>query len=76
MSDWTFNLRPHPAIYNLNWKRTGPGGPPGLQNRLLPAHAGRLGSTPRRFRQPQLSTLKSQLSGFLTELISRAVLQT
>jgi hypothetical protein len=28
----------------------GPGGPPGLQNRSLPAHAGRLGSTPRRFR--------------------------
>jgi hypothetical protein len=35
-----------------DWKRTGPGGPPGLQNRLLPAFAGRLGSTPRRFRQP------------------------
>ena len=29
----------------------GPGGPPGLQNRSLPASAGRLGSTPRRFRQ-------------------------
>ena len=28
----------------------GPGGPPGLQNRPLPAHAGGLGSTPRRFR--------------------------
>ncbi len=32
-------------------KRTGPGGPPGLQNRSLPASAGGLGSTPRRFRQ-------------------------
>jgi len=31
-------------------KWTGPGGPPGLQNRSLPAHAGGLGSTPRRFR--------------------------
>jgi hypothetical protein len=29
----------------------GPGGPPGLQNRSLPAYAGRLGSTPRRFRR-------------------------
>ena len=29
----------------------GPGGPPGLQNRSLPADAGGLGSTPRRFRQ-------------------------
>ena len=34
-----------------SWKRTGPGGPPGLQNRSLPANAGGLGSTPRRFRQ-------------------------
>ena len=33
-------------------KRTGPGGPPGLQNRRAPRIAGRLGSTPRRFRQP------------------------
>ena len=33
-------------------KRTGPGGPPGLQNRSPPANAGGLGSTPRRFRQP------------------------
>ena len=32
-------------------KRMGPGGPPGLQNRSLPACAGGLGSTPRRFRQ-------------------------
>ena len=32
----------------------GPGGPPGLQNRSLPANAGGLGSTPRRFRQTQL----------------------
>jgi hypothetical protein len=38
------------AIYNEERKRTGPGGPPGLQNRLLPADAGGLGSTPRRFR--------------------------
>src|SRR5439155_5142753 len=56
--DW----RPHFAIYNLGWKRTGPGGPPGLQNRLLPAHAGRLGSTPRRFRQTSLALRASFVS--------------
>ena len=38
-------------------KRTGPGGPPGLQNRSLPANAGRLGSTPRRFRQFQVGKI-------------------
>ena len=36
-------------------KRTGPGGPPGLQNRLLPVYSGRLGSTPRRFRHRLLT---------------------
>ena len=47
-----------PTTIEASRKRTGPGGPPGLQNRSLPAHAGRLGSTPRRFRQASRQSVK------------------
>ena len=36
----------------ISRKRTGPGGPPGLQNRMSPTRVGGLSSTLRRFRQP------------------------
>ena len=45
----------------------GPGGLPGLQNRSLPAHAGRLGSTPRRFRQPPLANLRPASYGLASK---------
>ena len=53
-------------------KRTGPGGPPGLQNRPLSASAGRLGSTPRRFRQSDygLQTLTDSASARSTASVS------
>ena len=44
-------------------KRTGPGGPPGLQNRLLPALSGRAGFDSQAFRQ-QLEYLHPHFSSF------------
>ena len=69
MRAWSIHARSQVMVDNGTdrlRKRTGPGGPPGLQNRSLPARAGGLGSTPRRFRHEPLliAALPDQRSAF------------
>ena len=64
---WSVHARSQVMVDNgadRLWKRTGPGGPPGLQNRSLPASAGGLGSTPRRFRQSFVSIRTPFITSF------------